>query len=88
VYHNNGLDLSVVPELPFDFAFSTLVFQHIPSRRIIQNYVREVNRLLVTGALFKPQVRGNTADKSSAADRGGRGIFGSGGGGNGGSVRV
>ena len=68
VYHNNGFDLSVVPELPFDFAFSTLVFQHIPSRRIIQNYVREVNRLLVPGALFKLQVRGNTADESSAAD--------------------
>jgi len=69
VYHNNGFDLSVLPDLPFDFAFSTLVFQHIPSRRIVRNYVREVNRLLVPGALFKLQVRGNTADESSAADR-------------------
>ncbi|HUB79466.1 MAG TPA: class I SAM-dependent methyltransferase [Bryobacteraceae bacterium] len=68
VYHNNGLDLSVIPDLPFDFAFSTLVFQHIPSRAIVENYIREAARLLRPGALFKFQVRGNTADESSAAD--------------------
>jgi SAM-dependent methyltransferase len=66
VYQNNGMDLSVIPTLPFDFAFSTLVFQHIPSYRIIRNYVRETHRLLLPGGLFKFQVRGNTADKSKA----------------------
>ena len=66
VYQNNGTDLSVIPALPFDFAFSALVFQHIPSYRIIENYVRETRRLLVSGGLFKFQVRGNTADKSKA----------------------
>ncbi len=59
VYQNNGQDLAVVPELPFDFAFSSIVFQHIPSRAIIENYVREVQRLLRPGALFKFQVQGN-----------------------------
>jgi SAM-dependent methyltransferase len=68
VYQNNGMDLSVIPALPFDFAFSSLVFQHIPSYRIIENYVRETHRLLVSGGLFKFQVRGNTADKSYAND--------------------
>ena len=32
VYQNNGCDLTVVPELEFDFAYSVIVFQHIPSR--------------------------------------------------------
>jgi len=32
VYQNNGTDLSVLPALEFDFAFSSIVFQHIPSR--------------------------------------------------------
>jgi SAM-dependent methyltransferase len=59
VYQNNGQDLSVIPELPFDFAFSSIVFQHIPSREIIENYVREVHRLLRPGALFKFQVQGS-----------------------------
>ncbi len=66
VYQNNGMDLSVIPALPFDFAFSVFVFQHIPSYWIIKNYVRETRRLLVSGGLFKFQVRGNTADKSKA----------------------
>src|SRR5258708_10998628 len=38
VYQNNGKDLGVVPEREFDFAFSCIVFQHIPSREIITNY--------------------------------------------------
>jgi ubiquinone/menaquinone biosynthesis C-methylase UbiE len=59
VYHNNGKDLAVVPPLQFDFAFSSIVFQHIPSREIIENYVREVQRLLRPGALFKFQVQGD-----------------------------
>ncbi len=58
LYQNNGKDLAVVPEIPFDFAFSSIVFQHIPSREIIENYVREVHRLLRPGALFKFQVQG------------------------------
>ena len=58
VYHNNGCDLSVVPPLVFDFTFSAIVFQHIPSREVIETYVREVSRLLRPGALFKFQVQG------------------------------
>jgi SAM-dependent methyltransferase len=58
VYQNNGCDLSVVPPLPYDFAFSMIVFQHIPSYEVIENYVREVHRLLRPGALFKFQVQG------------------------------
>jgi hypothetical protein len=44
--------------LPFDFAFSTIVFQHVPSLAIIESYWREVNRLLRPGALFKAEARG------------------------------
>jgi len=59
IYQNNGFDLTVVPPLEFDFAYSFIVFQHVPSREIIGNYVREVGRLLRPGALFKFQVQGN-----------------------------
>jgi SAM-dependent methyltransferase len=62
VYQNNGEDLSVLPAgLEFDFAFSTIVFQHIPSREVIENYVREVQHRLRPGALFKFQVQGDTS---------------------------
>lgn len=62
VHQNNGVDLSVlnpyVADGSADFAFSTIVFQHIPSREVIETYVREVSRLLRPGALFKFQVQG------------------------------
>src|SRR5947199_5924427 len=68
VFRNNGKDLSAVSgrwlsrlgigqPLQIDFAFSFMVFQLIPSREIIENYVREVHRLLAPGALFKFQVQ-------------------------------
>ncbi len=60
IYQNNGEDLTVIPAgLEFDFAISTIVFQHIPSREIIENYVREAGRLLRKGSLFKFQVQGS-----------------------------
>jgi cyclopropane fatty-acyl-phospholipid synthase-like methyltransferase len=59
IYQNNGMDLSVLGGLEFDFAFSTIVFQHIPSKEIIENYVQEVHRLLRPGCLFKFQVHGD-----------------------------
>lgn len=62
VYQNNGMDLKVLPAgLEFDFAFSYIVFQHIPSLAVIESYVREVHRVLRPGALFKFQVQGWTA---------------------------
>src|ERR1700724_2669900 len=58
---NNGKDLSILGDRVFDFAFSTIVFQHIPSYAIIESYVREVHRLLRPGALFKFQVQGDAS---------------------------
>jgi hypothetical protein len=62
------MDLTIVPGENFDFAFSTIVFQHIPSRDVIENYVREVSRLLRPGALFKFQVQGDTSIKTTDDD--------------------
>jgi SAM-dependent methyltransferase len=69
LYPNNGKDLSVLPPgVRFDFAFSSIVFQHISRREIIENYVREVHRLLRPGALFKFQVQGSPDVTSSPDD--------------------
>jgi SAM-dependent methyltransferase len=68
VFQNNGMDLGVLPPGEFDFAFSTIVFQHIPSREVIENYVREVNRVLRPGGLFKFQVQGDSTLETSPDD--------------------
>ena len=58
IYQNSGMDLDVLGQRTFDFAFSICCFHHIPSRDIIENYIREVGRLLRPGALFKFEVQG------------------------------
>ena len=68
VYQNNGMDLGVIPPGEYDFAFSSIVFQHIPSREVIESYVREVHRLLRPGALFKFQVQGDPNVESDPDD--------------------
>jgi len=68
IYQNNGKDLTVVGDGEFDFAFSMIVFQHIPSYAVIESYVREVHRLLRPGALFKFQVQGDATLATSPDD--------------------
>jgi ubiquinone/menaquinone biosynthesis C-methylase UbiE len=58
LFQNNGADLEALGDTRIDFAFSYLVFQHIPSCEVIYSYVREVGRLLEPGGLFKFQVNG------------------------------
>ena len=60
VYQNNGMDLTPLPDIPYDFAFSLYVLQHIPSYEIIESYIAEVSRLLRPGALFKFQAQGSS----------------------------
>lgn len=67
-YQNNGADLQVLPSEPFDFAFSYIVFQHIPSAEVIESYIREVARLLKPGRLFKFQVQGYRPEEIKPAD--------------------
>jgi SAM-dependent methyltransferase len=60
LYKNNGMDLAGIPDRSCDFAFSFIVFQHIPSLEVIENYIREVHRCLKPGAVFKFQAQGDT----------------------------
>jgi SAM-dependent methyltransferase len=59
IFQNSGKDLAVLGSKRFDFVFSSIVFQHIPSREVIESYVREVRRRLRPGRLFKFQVQGD-----------------------------
>ncbi len=68
VFQNSGSDLQVLGDIQVDFAFSYIVFQHIPSREVIYSYAREVHRLLRPGGLFKFQVQGDATLLTSAED--------------------
>jgi len=68
VFQNSGSDLKVLGDIQVDFAFSYIVFQHIPDRVVIRNYVREAHRLLRPGGLFKFQVQGDATLLTSPED--------------------
>jgi len=68
LFQNNGVDLEVLGNIEVDFAFSMIVFQHIPSRDVIENYVRETAQHLRRGGLFKFQVQGDTTIQTSPDD--------------------
>lgn len=54
----SGKDLAGFGAEHFDFCFSYIVFQHIPSVDLIFNYVREIGRVLIPGGTFLFQVNG------------------------------
>jgi len=55
---NNGIDLSVLEDESFDFCFSMACFIHVPDFSIIESYMREIDRVLRPGGLFKFHVAG------------------------------
>ncbi len=63
---NNGADLSMFANDQFNFAISAIVFQHIPKKAIVENYIRETWRVLRPGSIFKFQVQGCLIDEKRA----------------------
>jgi SAM-dependent methyltransferase len=57
-HHSPGSDLSLFPDEKFDFVYSYAVFQHIPSREVVFNYLTEARRVLKTGGLLRCQING------------------------------
>jgi ubiquinone/menaquinone biosynthesis C-methylase UbiE len=64
----DGATLSALAEGTHDFAFSFIVFQHVPSLEVISSYCREVHRVLRPGSLFKFQVQGTEWQRSTPPD--------------------
>jgi SAM-dependent methyltransferase len=56
--HGSGSDLAMFPDSKFDFVYSYAVFQHIPSRDVVFNYLREAWRVLKPGGILRCQVNG------------------------------
>ncbi len=64
----DGATLAPLASESIDFAFSFIVFQHIPSLDVIRSYCREVYRVLRPGSLFKFQVQGGEQAQDGGYD--------------------
>jgi ubiquinone/menaquinone biosynthesis C-methylase UbiE len=56
--HGNGVDLHMFQDNMFDYCFSYIVFQHLPTRRVAFAYVEEIFRTLKSGGIARFQFNG------------------------------
>jgi SAM-dependent methyltransferase len=54
----NGASLAQFAGESFDFVYSYAVFQHIPSRDVVLEYMNEIRRVLKPGSIFRGQFNG------------------------------
>jgi ubiquinone/menaquinone biosynthesis C-methylase UbiE len=54
----NGASLGHFADESFEFIYSYAVFQHIPSRDVVLEYMREIRRVLKPGGVFHGQFNG------------------------------
>ncbi len=57
-HHSSGADLAQFADESFDLVYSYAVFQHIPSREVVMNYLREAHRVLKPGGVLRVQLNG------------------------------
>ena len=57
-HHTPSSDLAAFADESFDFVYSYAVFQHLPHRELILQYLREARRVLKTGGLLWFQANG------------------------------
>lgn len=63
-----GSDLADFADASIDFVYSYAVFQHIPSRDVVLNYLREAVRVLRPGGVIKAQVNSLPRPGQTASD--------------------
>jgi SAM-dependent methyltransferase len=62
---SDGASLAEFPDGWFDFVYSYAVFQHVPSRDVINAYMRETHRVLKVGGLARLQFNGMPTREAS-----------------------
>lgn len=65
LFINNGKDLKLFQDNSFDFLYSMITLQHIPSLAIIENYILEIERVLKPGGFTKLQTHQGNSFKNS-----------------------
>ncbi|HEY2123898.1 MAG TPA: class I SAM-dependent methyltransferase, partial [Chthoniobacterales bacterium] len=68
VHATSGQDLAIFADEYFDFVYSYIVFQHIPERETVLNYLRESQRVLKPGGVLRCQIRGIAPPPSEMFD--------------------
>jgi SAM-dependent methyltransferase len=58
LHATDGSSLGMFADDSFDMVYSYAVFQHIPSKEVVLEYLRETHRVLKPGGIFRGQLNG------------------------------
>ena len=67
-HSTDGASLSLFEDDFFDFVYSYAVFQHIPSREVVEQYFHEIRRVLKPGGFARLQINGLPRGTENAFD--------------------
>ncbi len=65
VHATNGASLNLFADESFDVVYTYAVFQHIPSRDVVLEYMQETRRVLKPGGIFRGQFNGVAPEQAA-----------------------
>lgn len=67
LHETSGVDFAALPDDCFDVAFSAYVFQHVPSKAVIESNIRDAYRVVKPGGILRVHTNGVEAESYADA---------------------
>lgn len=69
LHETSGVDFAALPNDYFDVAFSAYVFQHVPSKTVIESNIRDAYRVVKPGGIVRVHTNGVEAQSYAEAEK-------------------
>lgn len=69
LHETSGVDFAALPNDFFDIAFSAYVFQHVPSKAVIESNIRDAYRVVKPGGIVRVHTNGVEAQSYAEAEK-------------------
>lgn len=69
LHETSGVDFAALPDDYFDVAFSAYVFQHVPSKAVIESNIRDAYRVVKPGGILRIHTNGVEAQSYAEAEK-------------------
>ncbi len=69
LHETSGVDFAALPDDTFDVAFSAYVFQHVPSKAVIESNIRDAYRVIKPGGILRVHTNGVEAQSYAEAEK-------------------
>ncbi|MBS1787290.1 MAG: methyltransferase domain-containing protein [Acidobacteria bacterium] len=69
LHETNGVDFVALPNDYFDIAFSAYVFQHVPSKTVIESNIRDAYRVVKPGGIVRVHTNGVEAQSYAETEK-------------------